>query len=432
MSIYGGMFSGVSALAAQSTNFGIISDNIANVNTVGYKATRGRFETLVTESISTKRYSPGGVIAKPFIDPQAQGLIQGTTSTTDVSMIGNGFFVVNEAAEPGVNDRYLFTRAGSFVPDEDGHLANTAGYFLQGWATDQNGNILNANTQDLLTSLETVNLAGFTSTANETQNLTLSANLPAAASTGAVETTNLTIFDSLGVDHLLTVNWTKSAVNNTWTYTIDVTNDDGTTTADILGGANTILFNGDGTLESVDGSVGGTGNTGSTAVAISIGIFNTGANASNITINWGNFDQTTGLSQFADDYSASLLNQDGSGPSALTGVDIDDQGFVTALFANGETRPIYKLAVATVPAPNDLNSENGNAYSLSSRSGDLVLTEAGLQGVGLIEAQALEQSTVDLSEEFTDMIITQRAYSAATKLITTGDELLEEIIRVKR
>jgi len=430
MSIYGGMFAGVSAVAAQATNFGIIADNIANVNTVGYKDTRARFTTLVTESISSKRYSPGGVVAKPFMNPQKQGLLQGTISTTDVSIIGNGFFVVNEAAVPaGAADRYLFTRAGSFVPDDDGRLVNTAGYFLQGWRTDQNGAIINANTQDLLTSLETVNLAGFTSTANATQNLTLAANLPAAASIGATETTNLTVFDSLGVSHLLSINWTKSAPN-TWSYTVDITNSNGTTTN--ITAAQQILFNGQGQLQSVDGVSGAANTTGSTTVAITSAILGTGANASNITINWGTFAQTNGLAQFADPYSASLLNQDGSSPSALTGVDIDAQGVVTALFANGQTRPIYKIAVATVPAPTQLRSENGNAYSLSDRSGDLVLTEAGLQGTGLIEAQTLEQSTVDLAEEFTDMIITQRAYSAATKLITTGDEMLDEIIRVKR
>jgi flagellar hook protein FlgE len=429
MSIYGGLYSGVSALAAQSTAFGIISDNIANVNTIGYKESSAQFQTLVTESQTASRYSPGGVLSRPFTDPEKQGLIQGTTSETDLAIIGNGFFVVNEAAAPEGQDRFLFTRAGSFEPDEDGNLRNTAGYYLQGWLTDQSGNIVNSTTQDLLTSLETVSLSGFTSTANNTDNITLSLNLPATASIGSTETTNLNVFDSLGVNHLFTVNWEKTAAN-TWDYSIDLTNSAGTVSAGIQAG--TIVFNGDGTLGDVDGVTTSATGAATTTVALTSAQFATGSNASSLVINWGNYDQTNGIGQLADGYQASLLNQDGSGPSSLTKVEIGNDGFVTAIFANGESRPIYKLAMAQVPAASELNVENGNAYSLSSTSGELVLSEAGEQGAGTFESTALEGSTVDISDEFTDLIVTQRAYSAATRIITTGDELLDEIIRIKR
>lgn len=435
MSIYGGMFSGVSALAAQSQAFGIISDNIANVNTIGYKETTARFSTLVTESISGTRYSPGGVLARPFVNPEKQGLLQGTTSSTDLAMVGDGFFVVNTNDDPINNGGdYLLTRAGSFVEDEDGNLANSAGFFLQGWRTDSNGAIVNATTQDQLSSLETVNLAGFTSVSNPTSTADLAVNLPANATTSATETTNLTIYDSLGVDHLLTINWTKSAAANLWDYSIDVTNNGGTTTAAIDTG--TIEFDAaDGTIEDVDGGALATGALATTtipAAALTAVVFGSGAAASSIVINWGTVGQSNGMSQLSRGYEATLLNQNGSSPSTLTAVDIDSEGVVTARFKNGDTRPIYKLVVGTVPASTELRAESGNAYSLSSGSGDLLLTEAGLQGAGLMEASALEQSTVDLSDEFTDLIITQRAYSAATRLITTGDELLSEIINVKR
>jgi len=432
MSLYGGLFSGVSALNAQSQAFGIISDNIANVNTIGYKDAKANFQTLVTEGQTSSRYSPGGVIARPFTDPEKQGLLQATSSDTDISIIGNGFFVVNEASTPATDvDRYLFTRAGSFVPDEDGNLRNTAGYYLQGWSTNPDGSIVNTATQDLLSSLETVNLSGFSSTASPTNNMTLSANLPATAATAATETTNLTIYDSLGVSHLFTVNWTKDAANNSWSYSLDLTNSNGSTITGLATG--TVVFDGQGQIQSVDGaSTAITDVAATTTVNIPAANFNTGANASNITINWGDFNDTNGLGQLADPYTATLLNQDGSGPSALVSVEIDNEGFVTAQFRNGETRPIYKLAMAQVPASTELNAENGNAYSLSAGSGDLVLSEAGLQGAGTFESSTLEGSTVDLSAEFTDLIVTQRAYSAATRIITTGDELLDEIIRIKR
>ena len=235
----------------------------------------------------------------------------------------------------------------------------------------------------------------------------------------------------MGVSHLFTINWTKNETNNVWDYSIDITNSAGSTTAGIATGQ--MGFNGDGTIDSLNGfTTTATDITATTQVNITAAQFNTGANASTLTINWGNYNQSNGLGQLADVYQASLLNQDGSGPSALTGVDISSEGFVTAQFANGETRTIYKLAVANVPAASAMNAENGNAYTLSATSGDLVLTEAGEQGSGQFESNALEGSTVDLSEEFTDLIITQRAYSAATRIITTGDELLDEIIRVKR
>ena len=426
--IYGGLFAGVAAIDAQSTAFAAISDNIANVNTIGYKETRVRFQTLVTESASDTQFAPGGVISRPFTDPQRQGQIQGTTSDTDLALIGEGFFIVNQ--NTGSDGQFLFTRAGSFTQDADGNLVNTAGYYLQGWRTDTNGNIVNAATQDLLTSLETVNLEGFSAIANPTTTLNIAANLPAASATSTTATTNLTIFDSLGTDHLLTINWTKSAVANTWTYTVDVTNSNGNTNQVFAGG--TAVFNGNGTLESIDGTAGATNATASTGITIPANVFSTGANASTPTIVWGTFDTSSGLGQFDDIYQATLLNQDGSGPSDLLQVDIDDTGLVTGQFRNGESRALYQLALSSVPAPTELRQESGNAYALSNDSGELVLAVPGTQGLGFIENQALERSTVDISEEFTDLIVTQRAYSAATRIITTGDELLDEIIRVKR
>ncbi len=426
--IYGGLFTGVAAVDAQSTAFAAISDNIANVNTIGYKETRVRFQTLVTESASDTQFAPGGVLSRPFTDPQRQGQIQGTTSDTDLALIGEGFFVVNQ--NTGSDGLFLFTRAGSFNQDEDGNLVNTAGYYLQGWRTDTTGAIVNATTQDLLSSLETVNLEGFSAIANPTTELNIAANLPAASATSTTQTTNLTIFDSLGTDHLLTINWTKSAAANTWTYTIDVTNSNGNTNQIFTGGS--VVFNGDGTLNTVDGSTGTSAATALTNLTISANIFSTGANASSPTVVWGTYDSSSGLGQFDDIYQATLLNQDGSGPSDLLQVDISQSGLVTGQFRNGDNRALYQLALGSVPASTELLQESGNAYALSNTSGELVLTPPGSQGLGFIESEALERSTVDISEEFTDLIVTQRAYSAATRIITTSDELLEEIIRVKR
>jgi flagellar hook protein FlgE len=133
MSIYGAMFAGVSGLAAQSNALGMISDNIANVNTIGYKGVSARFSTLVTQAATQTTHTPGGVMSSPYSFINRQGLLQGSASGTDLAVAGQGFFVVNESANPGFGDNFYFTRAGSFNPDQNGNLVNAAGYYLQGY-----------------------------------------------------------------------------------------------------------------------------------------------------------------------------------------------------------------------------------------------------------------------------------------------------------
>ena len=436
MSVTGGLFAGVAAIASQATAFGIISDNIANSQTVGYKETQARFQTLVTRSPTATAFTPGGVQSKPLTDPSRQGLLQGTTSTTDIAVDGNGFFVVNGAADPGADDEYLLTRAGAFNTDENGRLVNTAGYYLQGWRTDVSGNIINQDTRDLLTSLETVDLSQFGQIANATDDVTINANVPAGAATGESVVTNITIYDSQGFDYLLRTTWTKDAAANTWTYRYDLVQNPGTTAAvsvSIGGGAHTMVFNTDGSLRAVDGVVPGATNEAATeTLTIGPGEFSRVVDTATITINWGTFGQPTGMSQFNGEFETSLLNQDGSGPSALTGVSITEDGLVAANFANGQTRNIYRLPLGTVPSATELSALNGNAYGVTSTSGDIVLSIPTNGGTGRIQSGALENSTTDIATEFTDLIVTQRAYSAATRIITTGDELLDEIIRIKR
>lgn len=498
MSIYGGMFSGVSALNAQATAFGILSDNIANVNTVGYKGSTAKFGTLVSSSGDSDTYQPGGVISKPFTNPEKQGLMESTGSTTDLAILGSGFFVVNSSATPTGDTPFALTRAGSFVADSNGDLRNTAGYYLQGYALDQDGNIANEATKSLTSSLTTVSLGGLASQAQATTSLDISANLPATAKAGEIRTTNVAIFDSLGVEHRLTVNWKKGNNLNEWSATFDLTPNTVLTNPDwakqdavgnfltpfgefvnsvapghptgwdtasgsfrnILGTGVQVNFTDSGELESVQRTVAavadgapitGTGDEGELTFDfpgfnggafdlqtvdgdgnIVSDLFQTGAGLSAITMNFGRISETNGLSQIADDYNVSKINQNGSGPSSYAGVEVTDGGVVTAIFANGESKAIYKLAIGSVPSPTELGALNGNAYLVSSASGDLVLNESGAGGLGTVQSGALESSTIDISEEFTDLIITQRAYSAATKILTTGDEMLDEIIRVKR
>ena len=436
MSVTGGLFAGVTGVASQSTAFGIISDNIANSQTVGYKETRARFQTLVTRSTTLTGYSPGGVQSRPLSDPNLQGLLQATKSDTDMAIDGNGFFVVNDKAVPTSDDEFLLTRAGAFKTDEEGRLVNTAGYYLQGWRTDVSGNIANNDTRDLLTSLETVDLSQFGQIANATDDVTINANLPADAADGDDFIANVTIYDSQGFDYLLRTTWTKkTATANTWTYTYDLVRNPGTNNATSvsLPGSRTMVFNPDGSLNAVNTGTAGTVNDPATeTLQISATHFGRSVEAATITLDWGIFGQSTGMTQFKGAFEVSLLNQDGSGPSALKGVSISEEGLVVANFANGQARNIYRLPLATVPATTQLSPLNGNAYGITSTSGDIVLKVPTTGGTGRVQANALENSTTDIAKEFTELIITQRAYSASTRVITTGDQLLDEIIRIKR
>ena len=176
MSLFGALFAGVSGLNANAHAMGMISDNIANVNTVGYKGVDARFSTLVTEAATATRHTPGGVNSSPLTNFTRQGLMQSSSSPTDIGIAGSGFFVVNELAAPtNTTGTYMFTRAGSFTPDKNGNLRNAAGLYLQGWTVDAQGNIP-ANRSDL-TALTTVNVTGLTGTAEPTTAVTLQANV---------------------------------------------------------------------------------------------------------------------------------------------------------------------------------------------------------------------------------------------------------------
>lgn len=419
MSIYGAMFSGVTGLAAQSQALGMIADNISNVNTVGYKGTSAQFYTLVTQAATHNSFSPGGVQSVPIQAVDKQGLLQSTTSKTDLAIAGDGFFVVNESPTPSIGDEFLFTRAGSFQPDKEGYLVNSSGFYLQGWPLT-NGTSLPTNTSTL-TSVESINVSSFGGTATASQNLTLSLNLPSTAQVNDVHSATVQIFDSLGNAHDLQIDFTKTAAN-TWSIALNdpTLASDGTVSGTVDGSARSITFNGDGTPQTI------------TFPDIGITGWSTGANDSTIAVDLGTINTPDGLTQFASDFSLGSVDQDGVRFGSFVGVNIDENGVVTALFDNGEQLAIYQLPMATFANPNGLETATGNVYRQSDRSGDLLLQQANSGGAGKVVASALESSTVDLAEEFTRMITTQRAYSASARIITTSDEMLEELIRIRR
>ena len=239
MSLFGAMFSGVSGLVAQSSAMGAVSDNITNVSTIGYKNNQVNFQTLVTKQVTSTFFSAGGVQSLPRQRTEVQGLLQSSTSQTDIAISGQGFLVVNEASVPGISNEYLFTRAGSFTMDDEGFLKNAQGYYLQGWKTDANGvvtstdpdNIPIANQNIISTDfLETINLSRVGGTAAATSTLAVGANLPAnadpydsteASTQAGYQKTDVQFFDTLGNASNFSLVYKRSPRDNVWDLEVD-------------------------------------------------------------------------------------------------------------------------------------------------------------------------------------------------------------------
>ena len=751
MSIFGAMQSGISALASQSSSMGAISDNIANVNTVGYKNNSVAFSTLVTKQTSSSLYSPGGVQSGPKQSISAQGLLSATSNSTDVAISGSGFFVVNQAANPGEGDLWAYTRAGSFSVDQNGFLKNTGGYYAQAWSLlpwdgnpnatvvdvngikymkayyDSAGNTVYINDNIIDgTNLRPVNLSNIGGTATPTHQISLGANLPSSdpiydptnAAAGGKRKVSALIYDSLGNASNMSLEYTKTSSNGwsmgasvpsgassvtlyggretsgdvnqdvyyaagqleftkipengssiaitdagtgvtynfiftngtatippdagqnkyiavdiatgiittndfvqafeaalrenmpsanrftadassiqivqsvagsaltidasktlacvqsatnpaqdtgipTGVFTIQAIDDDikntaridftSTTASDYLNKTITLdgktyhfvntdtpdtpddgnyyinisdaISGGDvnptklvallgaklnstasepsrfiasgSSLEIMPSSTGGDIAIDTTDLGTAINgivrdkdlntwksIQNTTAtlanqftvngteveqgavvpavrfnadgtpkyfyvdemaiewangaqnmdgdpdNGTRITLDMGNVGTNDGLTNLSGDFLTNYINQDGAKFGSYTGVSISEDGVVTALFDNGETRPIAILPLATFANAEGMDALTGNTWIETDASGQAMLRQAGTNGAGEITAYSLESSNVDLATEFSNMIVTQRAYSAATKIITTADEMLDELTRM--
>lgn len=625
MSLFGALFSGVSGLQSQSSSMGAIADNVTNVNTIGYKSTQVNFKTLITAQTSLTQYSPGGVQSSPRQSIDLQGLLQATTSSTDVGISGQGFFVTNAVAEAGSNDLFTYTRAGSFKVDNEGFLQNVGGGYMQGWPltfydgtltakqvqvgnntfmkayTQGNGDkvIINDNVIDN-TNMRPMNLQTIGGTASPTTSLSLGANLPSNALVNAQQRVNAQIFDSLGNPSNISYNFVKTAANQ-WAATVEQPAQSAVVTqktqmgevyysagrldfaaeaASPIQGTISIIANGsavDVVLDPTAGSDGPTsvdtssrtisqildeianridtqmitaygasaptppgnwarrisGENGITfdqassidmtfvasvpitdangnqilfqndTVGYTVPALDTGDDVTDLVYGWydlagvigatgvpqrgvpavefagngtpakfygrdasqspsprfsveliwangaenmeagnpnspaiqtffGNYNTPDGLTQLAGDFQLNYLQQNGAKFGNFAGVSIGSDGIVTALFDNGVTRPVFMIPLASFTNPNGLQSLSGNVWIATDFSGNPTLREAGDAGAGQINAATLEASTVDLGTEFTRMITTQRAYSSAAKVITTADDMLSELLNIKR
>lgn len=456
MALIRSLTSGFSSLKAHQQKFDVISNNIANVNTNGYKSARANFSEQFNQTFgigdAPNVITGGGVggrnplqiglgVKLGSVDVDfSQGSIQVTNNDTDVALQGDGFFVVRR------NGQQLFTRAGGFSFDRDGYLVDGAtGAYVQGYNlnTDDTGLVIKdgngVNTLDR--SLTNVQVSPtFKSLPRQTQNITMAGNINSSTAVGEAVNSSINIFDNQGAEHVLRTEFTKGTDVNEWTMQVFI---DGDTTTPLTvttdTGADTttaVTFNGDGTL--------------STPLAFTLTADDLNTALSTISgVATTPFDNTTpkdvvitlaesnnlvgGLTQFASQDTVSATEQDGYSSGNLSNISIDQTGKLLGAFTNGQSELLGQLVVAKFTNPGGLIKEGGNFYSVSPNSGlPNIGTAVEIFPSTSMAGRALEESNVDLTEQFTDLISTQRAFEAASRTVTISDQFLAEINQLKR
>lgn len=462
MSINSALLTGVSGLVANSSALAAISDNIANVNTVSYKRNEVSFANVVTSQSVKGRYSAGGVqgVTRQFVSQQ--GLVQASGSSTDLAISGDGFFVVsNKGAGLTAADGRAFTRSGSFTVDADGFLVNKSNFYLQGWPAKPDGSF-DINPSDL-SKMNSINVKNLGSAVAPTTDIGVSANLnkggvvsageaaynnATAASMTDYATDPLTgtkpdfvieanVIDSTGGSRKVAIALLKddSANPNSWhaeIYAIPTTD---VTTGGRPGqlAKGDLKFNQDGTIDLTTTTLFGAAGAAAQLVLDASGTGTTPrwSNSLGVAAQTLDFDLSK-VSQYTATSTVNAISSNGAGVGNIVSIDVDDEGIVSAIYDNSQIRQIAKIGIATFPNADGLQAISGNAYRTSLPAGQLTVKEAGVGGAGRISPSSLEASTVDLSAEFTGLIQTQKAYSASSKIITTADQMLEELINIKR
>jgi flagellar hook protein FlgE len=432
MSLYGALMTGVAGLSANSQALSVSSANIANVNTVAYKTASSNFETLLAAAAGTSDPSSASVIATSSQNVSQQGLLTTASAPTDMAISGNGFFIVSPSS---TNTSALeYTRAGDFTADASGNLQNSSGMYLMGWALDSAGNPP-TNPSDMTT----INVNNLSGTAVASTSIGLQANLQSSAAEdstyqpGDMTAGNVTpdfqrtidVYDSQGGTQPLEFSFVKTGAN-TWAYEASYQGSSSNITGANPIAEGTMSFNSDGSLANVNGASPPSG-TLSLTIPWSAA---SGLSAQTLTVNMGTVGGTNGVTQFDTASTLTSANVDGAVFGNVTGLSIADDGTVSANFSNGLTQAVFKVPLATFTNPDGLAETSGNAYTTTPQSGGAVVNAATTGGAGSIASGELESSTVDLATEFTNLITTQRAYSACARIVTTADQMLQQLDQI--
>ena len=448
MSLLSTFETGVSGLLATASAMSTISNNITNTNTTAYKASGTDFSALIDSSDSST-YAGSGVTSTTTQNVTSQGDLASSDLTYSMAIDGQGFFVTSDTATTDAASTYLYTRDGSFSTDSSGNLVNASGDYLLGWAADSSGNV---DTSSTLSSLSAINVSDLATTVSATQNVTVDANLSSstavsdAASTYSVlaspmytydatssdtssstepdETLTATVSDSQGNMHDVKISLLKTdSTSNEWNYEISSDDAQGT-----LIDSGNLTFDSSGNIASISSNSGTVDSDSLTTSAITWADSSgtaTGVNSQSLTLDLSSLTQT------AADTAVTSVTADGTPSSDLSSVDISSTGLVTASYADGSTRTLAQIATATFVNADGLSAASGNSYTASASSGTATLKVPGQSGAGTLDVGYLEESNVDLSTQLTSLITIQRSYSAASKIITTADQMMQELLSVK-
>jgi flagellar hook protein FlgE len=425
MSLISSMYTGATGLEANSTDLSVIGDNIANANTVGFKASRAAF----ADAMAQQMIGSGAGLSQVGLGVQlqsvqkiiTQGALSNTGLATDLAIQGSGYFAV-KGSHNGQSGTF-FTRAGQFTVDNTGNLVNQEGLAVQGYM---------ANTQGVLaTAPSDLKVGNSMSQPSATTGVTVQANLDATTAPSAVAfdptdpagtsafSNSVTVYDVSGAAHQIDVYYTKTAAN-AWSWNAMTA---GVATAV---GTGTLTFDpaDSGTLTAQTGTINVT--------------FPNVTGAQAINLNFG--DPTSvppgtgllGVTQFSSPSGTAKVSQDGFAAGSLTHMSIDTEGKINGSFSNGQSRVIGQVATAIMQAPDKMDRVGGNLFATNPQSGEATVGAPTTAGRGGITAGALEMSNVDLANEFVRMISAQRAYQANSKTVTTADALLVELMNLKR
>ena len=438
MSITSSFNAGVAGLSVNATRLSTISDNIANSATYGYKRVEADFQSMVIgESGGT--YSAGGVRAETQRIISQNGTVVGTSNATDLAIRGDGFLPVASTVQvkAGIaNPQTLLTTTGSFRPDANGYLNTESGLTLMGWPANPDGTIP-VFPRDSSSPLEPVRINTTTLTGEPTSEVGLGINLPAtdtyAGAAGTPYDVSVEYYDNLGVSETLDITFTPTIPatgrSNEWTMTIS---DSATPAASNPIGVYTVTFNqgstNGGSIQNVTQPGPATGG----AYNNTTGTLIVTTNGGPMEINLGAPGTSEGLTQLADTFAPLNISKDGTPVGTMTSVEVDERGFVNALYDTGVTRTIYQIPIAAMANPNGMKTMSGQTYMTTLDSGSYYLWDAGTGPTGEVIGFAREGSTTEVAAELTNMIQTQRAYSSNAKVIQTVDEMLQETTNIKR
>jgi flagellar hook protein FlgE len=409
----------LSGLKAATDALDIVGNNLANLNTTGYKDTTVSFYDLLQQSIAGGAVQIGGGVSATHSEQIFnQGSINQTGGAFDAAIQGNGFFVLSD---PSGNT--LYTRAGNFQLDANGNLITGNGQFVQGWAATSGGVINTSGPVGNITIPSNVLQSPIATT-----QFTLSGNLQSDATVGATDGTfsaPIEVVDSLGSTHTLTVSFTKTAAN-AWTYTVDVPGADltaGTAGTPTQLATGSMVFDSNGNLI-----------TPAAPGQVAINIKGLTDGASDMSINWNLYDANGNptFTQFAQPSALSGSSQDGKAAAQVTQVSLSNGGAIFVNYSDGSQQEIGQIALASIANPDSLVAVGQSNYEVGPDTATPVVGMPATGSRGNIEGGALEDSTVDIATEFTNLIVYQRSYEANSKVISTLNQLTQDLLSIQQ